>query len=763
MLQDTTLEDLLSTCQLTLQDILSLQEAMEQAGVSFHPGVIHYPFINPLLLREVEEEGIDVSHTSITSLGLPRWAETPLLAGGIEMIGQLAGSSTFYVRAVLGLGGRPHNILRHHLEDHLTNLLYTAPQDGAAGQQGALVQTLPLNARTLGALRRAGVFTVDQLRRMTDEELSRLRGLGPGRIAEIKALLPVHLPAVPSSPDAALQAEAVSLRPDVASSSVRVLELSANLTRRLESAGITTLGQLVEGGEALLAEVPRVGAGSIRRIQAQMEAYLLRALETVGEDVPGIVAETQAASAQGTLDERLTVLVSRLSSQRLVRLMTWRYGLDGRVRTLEEVGRQLGVSRERVRQLERLAIRALRQEHPTEVENLSRAPHEALAAVGGVAPMAYMLKQLPTLFRIERLDLSGAARLLLELSDDCQQLSGRRCALKGALVEEIELVDDSMVAHLRKRMEPISVAEMTAEVARTRSYPLIIEKYPSFSLSARARANPLTDVLPCGAIVLKEWTRTRLDNTIRALRELGKPSHYRKIAALVQSRYLPDGTTVSEEAIHNLLLSEAAFVRKQRGIYGLAEWEDSDPDTARAIESVLREVDGPLHRDELARRLSMDERVVERCLIIRPEFAPAGGGYYRLAGREYGRAATSHRRRTTVLVPTERSTGKGLSVRVLITPATRESGTLALNTILRPMLPIEGEVQVGWRGTSTSRRVDRLHRGRAHLSGLQRFLRSEDVSPGEYIYLEHRPDQHPPYLLYTEAQWHSTITTPSGQ
>ena len=84
------------------------------------------------------------------------------------------------------------------------------------------------------------------------------------------------------------------------------------------------------------------------------------------EDI-GAVAPLEAASFGMMRDEIVSVL--RTLSTRERRVVELRFGLtDGQPRTLEEVGREFGVTRERIRQIEMKTFCKLR--HPSRAQKL---------------------------------------------------------------------------------------------------------------------------------------------------------------------------------------------------------------------------------------------------------------------------------------------------------------------------------------------------------------------------------------------------------
>jgi RNA polymerase primary sigma factor len=73
-------------------------------------------------------------------------------------------------------------------------------------------------------------------------------------------------------------------------------------------------------------------------------------------------------TSQSLLKEKLHEVLATLT-EREQKILELRFGLvDGYARTLEEVGKQYKVTRERIRQIEAKALRKLR--HPTRIRHL---------------------------------------------------------------------------------------------------------------------------------------------------------------------------------------------------------------------------------------------------------------------------------------------------------------------------------------------------------------------------------------------------------
>jgi predicted PurR-regulated permease PerM len=74
--------------------------------------------------------------------------------------------------------------------------------------------------------------------------------------------------------------------------------------------------------------------------------------------------------------------------------------------------------------------------------------------------------------------------------------------------------------------------------------------------------------------------------------------------------------TYSTQAIHNELIKDKRFVLIGRGIYALKEWGYTQGTVADVIANVLRKEGGPLHRDEIVKRVLKSRQVKETTILL---------------------------------------------------------------------------------------------------------------------------------------------------
>ena len=125
------------------------------------------------------------------------------------------------------------------------------------------------------------------------------------------------------------------------------------------------IGQAMEIGPEKVEEILKISQEPVSLetpIGEEEDSHLGDFIEDRNAPAPADAASFQLLKEQ--VDEVLHTL-----TEREARVLQLRFGLeDGRSRTLEEVGREFGVTRERIRQIEAKALRKLR--HPTRSRKL---------------------------------------------------------------------------------------------------------------------------------------------------------------------------------------------------------------------------------------------------------------------------------------------------------------------------------------------------------------------------------------------------------
>jgi len=118
------------------------------------------------------------------------------------------------------------------------------------------------------------------------------------------------------------------------------------------------------------------------------------------------------------------------------------------------------------------------------------------------------------------------------------------------------------------------------------------------------------------------------------LKEQGKHMHFNEIAEAIKASDFKR-KDVTTQAIHNELIKDKRFVLIGRGIYALKEWGYEKGTVADIIAEVLRKEGGPLHRDEIVKRVLKSRYVKETTILLnlqgKPQFKRVAKATYALA------------------------------------------------------------------------------------------------------------------------------------
>jgi hypothetical protein len=336
--------------------------------------------------------------------------------------------------------------------------------------------------------------------------------------------------------------------------------------------------------------------------------------------------ETITREVLGTIErEREREIVSR------------RFGLFDRRETLEQIGELLGITRERVRQLEKAVVAKLKaaaaKGEVPHIEKLQASLISELKAMGGVARVSELSAKVSN--GNGKLDQARVA-FLAEL---CSKL---------AIVEENDNFYDAVGladAHSEKAIKDqvARILEAIKKIGEPTSIDKVAEKTgDSDAKHVEALASISKQIASLGGRWgLTKWPMVNpkniRDKIYVILHENGKQMHFNEIAdAIKKSTFKRKDVTT--QAIHNELIKDGRFVLIGRGIYALKEWGYKKGTVADVIAEVLKKAEEPLHRDEIVKRVLKKRQVKETTILLnlqgKDQFKRVAKATYALADAE---------------------------------------------------------------------------------------------------------------------------------
>lgn len=314
-------------------------------------------------------------------------------------------------------------------------------------------------------------------------------------------------------------------------------------------------------------------------------------------------------------EQLVSDILATIDREREREIVARRFGLFDRKETLEQIGEMLGITRERVRQLEKSVVTKLR----------------STAEQGGLPHVADFEAKL-----LEFLNANGSAARVSSATDKLAGSKDReeqaRVAFLSQLCPKVAVVteDDNFYYSvgvkevrdgkaLKNRVdELIDTIKKLGEPKPINDIAKAAGMDDSKQTEALASTSKKLATLN-GRWGLVKWPMVNpkniRDKIYVILKENGKHMHFNEIAKAIKDSDFKR-KEVTTQAIHNELIKDKRFVLVGRGIYALKEWGYDKGTVADIITKVLQEANEPLHRDEIVKRVLKSRFVKETTILL---------------------------------------------------------------------------------------------------------------------------------------------------
>lgn len=345
--------------------------------------------------------------------------------------------------------------------------------------------------------------------------------------------------------------------------------------------------------------------------------------------------ETNQLDMTSSLKKAVDDVLGVIEQDREREIISRRFGLFDRKETLEQIGELLGITRERVRQLEKaILIRLKLASEEGKVQSLKEAERAIvrhLSEQGRVARVQDITKEMVgnDAGTLERAHVGFIAELSPNLAvvnenDDYYHSVGIK---EHADEKKIKAFVEEIVKTIKQHGEPITSEDLHAKLNH---------EHPSHVAALASTSKKLANLKDNWGLV--KWPTVNpkniRDKIYVILADNGKPMHFSDIAKSIKKSEFKR-KDVTTQAIHNELIKDKRFVLIGRGIYALDEWGYSKGTVSDIITDVLKKAGEPLHRDEIVKRVLKSRQVKETTILLnlqsKPQFKRVSKATYTLA------------------------------------------------------------------------------------------------------------------------------------
>jgi len=288
--------------------------------------------------------------------------------------------------------------------------------------------------------------------------------------------------------------------------------------------------------------------------------------------------------------------------------------------TLEAIGQNLGVTRERVRQIEALGLRQLANKNVLEpLKPVFETIEKHLTDYGGVRREDYFLREISQLVSLKEKNNENLIDFALALGQGrfvhFKETPKWRAAwaLDNSVYNNAIGLGESLRKKLAEQNLPIPREEVLKTAASLGGEMNDRALFSCIELCREIAQNPFGE---WGFIGSPEVSPKGVkDKAYLIFKKEKKPLHFTQVAELINQAVF-EGRQAHPQTVHNELIKDPRFVLVGRGTYALADW-GYEPGTVRdVLVSVLKNTEGGLAREEIIKIVQAKRLVKENTILL---------------------------------------------------------------------------------------------------------------------------------------------------
>lgn len=413
---------------------------------------------------------------------------------------------------------------------------------------------------------------------------------------------------------------------------IESLGLPARLENTLKFAGdIQTIGQLFEATPRELMNLRNMGEKSVNFIM-----YLRSKLNLVNRRNNGSALNSEnVLTVLEIPNEMLIEILLKRCDSRDREVMQLRYGLlNGEKETLEDIGKPYGITRERVRQIQKKALKKMKHPNNKAKKPIMDLVEKILWEDKGLISAEEADKIIPTVFKNVPYDGSS----LLDLLSDLEWLQNHKIGdvfLYSPNIDKFKLPDfvEEVVGILKKNKDLLDAEDIIKNLS-------IKDKLEHSVLSALVyrccKLDPRIEERVSGKFTpYSPHSRATIWVSLlkQVLEDEGAPMYFTEIADRVNDQLITGGQHLDHRRAHAILIETPMFAHTGiRSTYGLTKWGLRKESTLELAAEFIRNAGFPVHFKQIYHYVSKYKDSPEGNIRSRLEtsgkFVNKGNGLY---------------------------------------------------------------------------------------------------------------------------------------